>query len=64
MLVAAPRRDAVDEAIYFARRLQDAVIPIEALVVNRMHPRFGPVPSVLATPAAAAAPGAEPLGGL
>jgi anion-transporting ArsA/GET3 family ATPase len=46
VLVAAARRDAVDEALYFARRLQDAGLRIEALVVNRIHPRYGPSVSV------------------
>jgi anion-transporting ArsA/GET3 family ATPase len=41
VLVASPRRDAVDEAMFFARKLAESEIRIEALVVNRMHPRFG-----------------------
>jgi anion-transporting ArsA/GET3 family ATPase len=41
VLVASPRRDAVDEAMFFARKLAESEIAIEALVVNRMHPRFG-----------------------
>jgi anion-transporting ArsA/GET3 family ATPase len=41
VLVASPRRDTVDEATFFARKLREASIPVEALVVNRMHPRFG-----------------------
>jgi anion-transporting ArsA/GET3 family ATPase len=45
VLVAAPRRDAVTEALYFAERLAQSHIAIEALVVNRVHPRFGPVPA-------------------
>ncbi|HSS10888.1 MAG TPA: ArsA family ATPase [Acidimicrobiales bacterium] len=61
VLVAAPRRDAVDEALYFAKRLQESNVAIEALVVNRLHPRFGPVPSVLTTPVGAAAVEAQPL---
>jgi anion-transporting ArsA/GET3 family ATPase len=48
ILVTAPRRDAIDEALYFARRLQESAISVEALIVNRLHPRFGPVPSVTA----------------
>ena len=40
VLVAAPRRDVVDEATYFAARLHEADIPVRALIVNRMHPRF------------------------
>ena len=46
ILVTAPRRDAIDEALYFARRLQESSISVDALIVNRLHPRFGPVPSV------------------
>ena len=49
VLVAAPRRDAVEEALYFAERLHESGIEVEALVVNRLHPRYGPVPSVPAT---------------
>jgi anion-transporting ArsA/GET3 family ATPase len=44
VLVAAPRRDAVSEALYLAGRLGESHIGIQALIVNRMHPRFGPVP--------------------
>jgi anion-transporting ArsA/GET3 family ATPase len=55
VLVGAARRDAVDEALYFARRLQESSIGIEALVVNRLHPRFGPVPAVFTGPGALAA---------
>jgi anion-transporting ArsA/GET3 family ATPase len=68
VLVGAARRDAVDEALYFARRLQEGSIGIEALVVNRLHPRFGPVPAVFTAPGAlAAAAGHDteaPLAGL
>ena len=44
VLVAAPRRDAVAEAIYFADRLRESSGQVAALVVNRMFPNFGPVP--------------------
>ena len=40
VLVAAPRRDSVDEAGYFADRLAKAHQPVSALVVNRLHPDF------------------------
>ena len=40
VLVAAPRRDSVDEAHFFADRLAEAHQPVSALVVNRLHPRF------------------------
>jgi anion-transporting ArsA/GET3 family ATPase len=41
VLVASPRRDTVEEAEYFAERLDEAGIDVQALVVNRMHPTFG-----------------------
>ena len=40
VLVASPRRDTVEEARFFAERLARADIPVAALVVNRVHPRF------------------------
>ena len=41
VLVASPRRDTIEEATFFARKLAEADIAVRALVVNRMHPRFG-----------------------
>jgi anion-transporting ArsA/GET3 family ATPase len=41
VLVTSPRRDAVEEATYFAERLAESDIPVEGLVVNRVHPSFG-----------------------
>jgi anion-transporting ArsA/GET3 family ATPase len=41
VLVTSPRREAVDEATYFADRLRESAIGVDALVVNRVHPRFG-----------------------
>lgn len=41
VLVTAPRRDAVEEATFFAERLAADGRTIEALVVNRVHPAFG-----------------------
>ena len=41
VLVASPRRDAVDEALFFAEKLLESDIGVDALVVNRLHPRFG-----------------------
>ncbi len=40
VLVAAPRRDTVAEAHYFADRLADAELGVAALIVNRIHPLF------------------------
>jgi anion-transporting ArsA/GET3 family ATPase len=41
VLVASPRRDAVEEALYFAQKLLESDIGVDVLVVNRLHPRFG-----------------------
>jgi anion-transporting ArsA/GET3 family ATPase len=42
VLVTAPRRDTVEEARYFARRLAEGGTPAAAVIVNRVHPDFGP----------------------
>jgi anion-transporting ArsA/GET3 family ATPase len=42
ILVAAPRRDSVDEAGYFSERLAKNNISVAGLVVNRLHPTFTP----------------------
>jgi anion-transporting ArsA/GET3 family ATPase len=41
VLVTSPRPEAVDEASFFATKLSEAGIDVDALVVNRLHPRFG-----------------------
>ena len=41
VLVASPRADTVEEAAFFAAKLGESKIPVDALIVNRMHPRFG-----------------------
>ncbi|HUR17512.1 MAG TPA: ArsA family ATPase [Acidimicrobiales bacterium] len=41
VVVTTPRRDAVEEGLYFTGRLRDYGFDVEALVVNRLHPRFG-----------------------
>jgi anion-transporting ArsA/GET3 family ATPase len=38
VLVASPARVAIDEALYFHRRLAEADMPFVATVVNRVHP--------------------------
>ena len=53
VLVTAPRRDAAREADFFADKLRDAGITVEALIANRMHPRF---PAVTAGDEPALAP--------
>jgi anion-transporting ArsA/GET3 family ATPase len=41
VLVTAPQRDAVDEAVYFADQIADHGLSVDALIVNRVHPQFG-----------------------
>jgi anion-transporting ArsA/GET3 family ATPase len=41
VLVASPRADTVAEAAYFADRLEKSAVPVAALIINRVHPRFG-----------------------
>jgi anion-transporting ArsA/GET3 family ATPase len=41
VLVSSPRRDAVEEAAFFAERLSESDIAVEGLIVNRVHPPFG-----------------------
>lgn len=50
LLVASPRRDTVEEAQFFADRLHEAGISVQGLVVNRVHPSFGPAPGSPADP--------------
>jgi anion-transporting ArsA/GET3 family ATPase len=40
VLVVSPRRDAIEESQSFAERLDRCCIPVQALIVNRLHPRF------------------------
>jgi anion-transporting ArsA/GET3 family ATPase len=41
VLVTSPRRDALEEATFFAQRLGEAGQTVQALIVNRVHPSFG-----------------------
>ena len=41
VLVTSPRRDAMEEAEFFARQLGRTGKAIDALIVNRVHPSFG-----------------------
>ena len=41
VVVTSPAQDAVQEATFFAARLNESRLPFGALVVNRVHPRFG-----------------------
>jgi anion-transporting ArsA/GET3 family ATPase len=45
VVVASARRDAVEEAVYFASRVSASRAPVAALVVNRMFPTFGSSPA-------------------
>ena len=37
LLVTSPRQDAIDEAIFFRRRLRESHMPFGAAIVNRVH---------------------------
>jgi anion-transporting ArsA/GET3 family ATPase len=41
VLVTSPRRDALEEAQFFARQLERGGLQIDTLIVNRVHPMFG-----------------------
>jgi len=57
VLVTTPRRDAVVEAEFFAQRLSDHSLEVEALIVNRIQPSFTDVdPSTLRAAAATMRP--------
>jgi anion-transporting ArsA/GET3 family ATPase len=54
VLITSPRRDALEEAMFFADRLDENGQHVEALIVNRVHPSFGDeMPEGLRTTAAA-----------
>ena len=63
VLVTSPRRDSVDEAEFFAGRLAEEGLQVAALIVNRMHPSFGPGSAADAETAASKYAG-TPLGPL
>jgi anion-transporting ArsA/GET3 family ATPase len=41
VVVTSPAEDSVAEATFFASRLNESELPFGALVVNRVHPRYG-----------------------
>jgi anion-transporting ArsA/GET3 family ATPase len=41
VVITSPAEESVTEATYFASRLNEAGLPFGALVVNRVHPRYG-----------------------
>jgi hypothetical protein len=45
VLVVAPRQDAIDEGRFFAARLHESDIPVQALIINRLHPHFDAQPA-------------------
>jgi anion-transporting ArsA/GET3 family ATPase len=40
ILVTAPERDPIDEAVFFWRRLKEADLPFGGVVVNKVHPDY------------------------
>ena len=59
VVVAAPRHDTIDEAVWFANQLVDQGVGVTSAIVNRAHPEFG---AGSATDASAAAAGARRTG--
>jgi anion-transporting ArsA/GET3 family ATPase len=41
VVVTSPSEDSVSEATFFAARLNESGLPFGALVVNRVHPKYG-----------------------
>ncbi len=52
ILVTSPRADTVEEAGWFADKLNESDLAVEALVVNRVNPVFAPAPLVRRLPEA------------
>jgi hypothetical protein len=40
-MVASPRTDTIDEALWFTRQLTEQGVDVSGAVVNRTHPDFG-----------------------
>jgi anion-transporting ArsA/GET3 family ATPase len=40
LLVTAPEREPIDEAVFFWRRLQEARLPFGGVLVNKVHPDY------------------------
>ncbi len=59
VLVTTPRRDAVEEGEYFADRLTEHDMRVEALVVNRVHRHYIDVPPAVLRARADALQGAD-----
>ena len=41
VVVAAPRHDTIDEAVWFADQLVEQGVGVTSAIVNRAHPQFG-----------------------
>ena len=50
VLVTSPRSDTVEEAGWFADKLNESGLAVEGLVVNRVHPAFGAVETLPVAP--------------
>ena len=59
VVVAAPRHDTIDEAVWFAEQLVSQGVGVTSAIVNRTHPEFG---SGSATDASTAADAARVVG--
>jgi anion-transporting ArsA/GET3 family ATPase len=55
VVVAAPRHDTIDEAVWFANQLVDQGVGVTSAIVNRAHPEFGAGAAADASAAAAEA---------
>src|SRR3974390_3051414 len=51
VLVPAPRDDPVEEARWFADRLEESGMTVDGLVVNRVFPHFAQTPDLAPAPA-------------
>ncbi len=49
VLVAVPRQDTIDDAARFVKRLNEAEIDVDAVIINRVHPSFGTTPTSAST---------------
>jgi len=61
VLITSPRREAVEEARYFAGRLADQQLGVSAVVANRVHPHFADGLDATAIADLAASHGTGPL---
>jgi anion-transporting ArsA/GET3 family ATPase len=66
VVVAAPRHDTIDEAVWFANQLVDQGVGVTSAIVNRAHPEFGSgsASDAIAAAAQARRDGDETLGRL